>query len=218
MMAPFDVFSLIPPERRPLVEVYVEALEVANRSVNLVSRASVDRIRDQHVAHALTLARHRFEPGSTVIDWGTGGGLPAVPLAICFPEVSFVAVDSIAKKIRALEGIIDRVGLSNVSVWHGRAEAYDGRARYAVSRATAPLDRLWSWTRRILDPAATGEGEWPSGLVCLKGGNLDPELRALRRIDASAAVRAFPLAEPFGRPDWDGKMTVLVTPDASVRT
>lgn len=216
-MTTVDPLAAIPAGRARLVEVYVEALERANRGVNLVSRASSDTIRIQHVAHSMALALRRFRAGTTVVDWGTGGGLPAVPLAICFPDVEFVAVDSIGKKARALESIVRETGLENVTVWHGRAEEWDGAAEYAVSRATAPLDRLWAWSRRVLRPVRPGAGEWAGGLLCLKGGDLDPERLGLGRLDPSARVETVDLARTFGRPEWADKYIVHVTPDRGVR-
>jgi 16S rRNA (guanine527-N7)-methyltransferase len=212
-----DPFGVIPAGRARLVDVYVDALERANRGVNLVSRATADAIRTRHVAHSLALALRRFRAGATVVDWGTGGGLPAVPLAICFPDVEFVAVDSIGKKARALEGIVRETGLDNVTVWYGRAEAWDGAAEYAVSRATAPLDRLWAWSRRVLRPVRPGEGEWAGGLLCLKGGDLDPERRGLERLDPSLRLETVDLERTFGRPEWADKYIVHVTPGRGVR-
>jgi 16S rRNA (guanine527-N7)-methyltransferase len=212
-----DPFGAIPAGRARLVEAFVEALERANRGVNLVSRASSDTIRAGHVAHSLALAHRRFRAGTTVVDWGTGGGLPAVPLAICFPEVEFVAVDSIGKKARALEGIVRETGLDNVTVWLGRAESWDGAAEYAVSRATAPLDRLWAWSRRVLRPVRPDAGEWAGGLLCLKGGDLNPERRDLERLDPSVRLETVDLARTFGRPEWADKYIVHVTPDRGVR-
>ena len=211
-------FAPIPQDREHLVDAYVEALERANRVVNLVSRATVESIRSHHVAHSLTLAMRRFPVRSRIVDWGTGGGLPAIPLAIAFPEIEVIAVDSIAKKTRALDGIVREIGLENVTVWNGRAEYWDGRAHFAVSRATAPVDRLWSWTHRVLVPVESGEGEWEGGLLCLKGGDLETELRTLKKKGQDAEVERIALDETFDRSEWAGKYIVHVTPDREVRT
>lgn len=208
----------VPSDRAHLVHAYVEALERANRTVNLVSRASIDTIRSHHVAHSLTLAMKRFPSGTRIVDWGTGGGLPGVLLAIAFPEVEVIAVDSIGKKTRALENIVREIGLENVVVWNGRAEEWNGRAHYAVSRATAPLDRLWAWTRRVLLPIEAGEGEWAGGLLSLKGGDLEPELRALRRRRRGVEVNLVGLEETFDRSEWAEKYIVHVMPSREVST
>jgi len=129
-----------------------------------------------------------------------------------------VAVDSTAKKCRALRAIVEEIGLDNVSVWNGRAEEWDGHAHYAVSRATAPLDRLWQWTRRVLRPVESGEGEWDGGLLCLKGGDLDPERRKLRDRDRDAETGTVDLAATFGRTEWADKYIVYVTPGRGARS
>ena len=106
------------------------------------------------------------------MDWGTGGGLPVVPLAICFPEVSFTGVDAVGKKMQAVRAMARRLGLDNLELWHGRAEAWDGKAHYSISRATAPLTMLWGWHQRICTPLVSSDSDWKPGLVCLKGGDL----------------------------------------------
>lgn len=212
------VYERMPSDRVHLVDAYVDALERANRRVNLVSRASVGTIRSRHVEHSLALAWRGFPAGAVVADWGTGGGLPCIPLAICFPETQFVAVDSIRKKARALEDIVREIGLDNVSVWNGRAESWDGRAHYAVSRATAPLARLWAWSRRVLVAAEPGGGDWRGGLLCLKGGRLEGELRALAGLDRNASVERMDLEPLFDRSEWSDKYIVHVTPGPEGRT
>jgi 16S rRNA (guanine527-N7)-methyltransferase len=169
--------------QRERLEIYARELAEMNRRINLVSREDVDHVASRHIPHCLTLAMRRFPSGSTVVDWGTGGGLPLIPLAIVFPEVSFIGVDAVRKKTQAVATFSRRLGLSNVNVWHGRAEQFDGEADISVSRATAPIDQLWFWHSRVVratdaDPMPTDE--WPRGsLVCLKGGDLAGELSAL---------------------------------------
>ena len=126
---------------------------------------------------------------------GSGGGLPAIPLAAAFPAVTVHAVDAVEKKIQAVRTMGRRLGLDNLHPWHGRAEAWPGGAVFSVSRATAPLVDLWTWHVRIRRAAdRAGEGHWRPGLVCLKGGDLGDEIAALRD--------AYPLVEvetPQGR-------------------
>jgi 16S rRNA (guanine527-N7)-methyltransferase len=140
-----------------------------NRKLNLYSQDSAREFWLRHVQHSLALATKRFPSGARVVDWGTGGGLPGIPLAVAFRQVEFVLVDSVRKKTQAVRLMARQLGLDNVDVWTGRAEDWGGTAHYSVSRATAPLNDLWAWSRRVLTPIEAGEGEWGGGLLCLKG-------------------------------------------------
>lgn len=162
-----------------------ELLLALNQHVNLISREDEDAVFEHHILHSLSLTRKAFPDGSVVVDWGTGGGLPAIPLAIAFPNVLFVGVDAVDKKAQAVRTMARRLELDNVVAWRGRAEEFDGRADFSVSRATAPLADLWAWHRRICVRSTNhgsddgDEGLWRRGLVCLKGGDLTDEKRSL---------------------------------------
>lgn len=131
------------------------------------------------------------------MDWGTGGGLPAIPLAIACPKVTVFAVDSVGKKVRAVRTFARRLGLDNLFGWDGRAEKWTGTAHYSVSRATAPLADLWSWHRRVVEPFDDASADdWPQGLICLKGGDLSEEIQDLHKVEPTATVseeQIFPL-------------------------
>lgn len=172
-------------------------LREVNQRINLISREDEEHIFERHILHSLAITVEPFRPGSTVIDWGTGGGLPAVPLAIASPDVRFVAVDAVAKKVRAVRAISRRLGLENVEAWQGRAEAYPGRAEYSVSRATAPLSDLWGWHERIRRAGgdAAHVGYRRVALICLKGGDLTDEVAGLRASAPHVQVRRRRLAD-----------------------
>ena len=166
------------PEQEALLRKYGELLLEINRRINLISREDEDAVFEHHILHCLSLSVKAFPPGAVVVDWGSGGGLPAIPLAVMFPETLFIAVDAVSKKMQAVRSMARRLGLANVVAWHGRAEEFDGRADYSVSRAAAPLAELWQWHRRVADPSpaeADDPGLWRKGLLCLKGGDLDAE-------------------------------------------
>ena len=179
--------------QRDSLDFYAAQMERLNQRVNLIARPATRDDVARHVRHCLALATQSFPDGVTVVDWGSGGGLPAVPLAVAFPKVQVVAVDAVGKKTEAVKLFARRLGLENLTAWNGRAEAYDGPApHYSVSRATAPLATLWGWHERVVvaldgtdDDEPVADGVWAPGLVCLKGGDLSAE--------GAALAEAFPL-------------------------
>lgn len=199
------------PAQEALLQEFAEHLARFNATHNLVSRMSTRDILDRHVRHCLYLARRGFPAGATVVDWGTGGGLPAIPLALLFPEVHVVAVDAVEKKIMVVRAIARRLGLANLEAWHGRAEAWPGRTHYSVSRATAPLATLWSWHHRVAEPFDLIDPScWSPGLVCLKGGDLANEIADLSNRFPATQVIQQPL-EDLGAPSYfEEKLIVQV--------
>jgi 16S rRNA (guanine527-N7)-methyltransferase len=147
-----------------------------NNKINVISRKDIDSLYLKHVLHSLAIATViDFKPGTQIIDIGTGGGFPGVPLAIYFPEVQFHLVDSIAKKLKVIEAVKEATGLSNITTQHCRAEDVRNRQfDFVVSRAVAPLKELWQWGKPLIKRG--GEQELPNGLICLKGGDLAQEI------------------------------------------
>ena len=198
--------------QRATLDVYAAEVERLNTRVNLVARPASRADVERHVRHCLALAVRPFPDGAVVVDWGTGGGLPAVPLAVAFPGVRVVAVDAVGKKTEAVKLFARRLGLENLAVWNGRAEAYDGPApHYSVSRATAPLASLWGWHARACQPMdGVPDGSWAPGLVCLKGGDLAEEAAALAEQFPQTVARARALDDVLG-PEWPDKQIVHVS-------
>jgi len=162
-----------------------------NSKINVISRKDIDSLYEKHVLHSLSIAAvFEWKPGMEVIDIGTGGGFPGIPLAIFFPEVQFHLVDSIGKKIKVVNGIKESLNLNNVSTQHIRAEEIKNRKfDSAVSRAVAPLKDLLIWSKPLLKKkpsirnispvTSNGEREEEQsthGLICLKGGDLVKEI------------------------------------------
>lgn len=157
-----------------------------NSKINVISRKDIDCLYEKHVLHSLSIAAITgFPAGAEVIDIGTGGGFPGIPLAIFFPEVQFHLADSIAKKLKVVEEVALAIGLHNVTTQHTRAEAITNRKfDYAVSRAVAPLKDLWYWSRPLLRkahsvknlPGSMNRKHLQPGLICLKGGDLKQEI------------------------------------------
>ena len=209
----WNSFDSLTANQRQQLNAFGEMLCRFNDRLNLISADSEDEFHTRHLLHCLSLTVQGFPEGCTIVDWGTGGGLPAIPLAIFFPEVTVVGVDSVGKKGRAVRTMARRLGLDNCYAWTGRAEEWTGTAHYSVSRATAPLAELWQWHRRVaVDlPGLPGEDEWPPGLLALKGGDLTPELDELQQADPEATVVRRSLQLLLGRNEFfDEKEIVAV--------
>lgn len=158
-----------------------------NSKINVISRKDIDSLYEKHVLHSLSICRFTgLPPEAEVLDIGTGGGFPAIPLAIMFPEVHFHLADSIGKKLKVVQAIADASGLKNITTHHTRVEDIKNRKfDYAVSRAVAPLKDLWQWSKLLLRKKPAGKGLTsyaperaivPPGLICLKGGDLAEEI------------------------------------------
>jgi len=150
-----------------------------NQKINVISRKDMDHFYLHHVLHSLSIATSfEFKAGTQVMDLGCGGGFPGVPLAIFFPDVEFLMVDSIRKKLTVIEAVADAIGLQNISVRHSRAEDIkDRKFENVVSRAVAPLGDLWRWSRPLLKKYRQEHENQPNGLICLKGGDLSKEIQ-----------------------------------------
>ena len=172
------------PELTPRQIEQFEALgalyEEWNARINVISRKDMEHLYTRHILHSLAIAKVcEFEAGATVIDIGCGGGFPSVPLAIMFPEVEFIGVDSIAKKIRVVEGIKAGADIRNLQAVNSRAEQLGVKADYVVSRAVTEMARFMPWAWGILRKGQ--RGTLPNGILYLKGGELAEELAATRR-------------------------------------
>lgn len=149
-----------------------------NSKINVISRKDMDSLYEKHILHSLSIAAaFEFAPGSQVADLGTGGGFPGIPLAIFFPEVNFFLVDSIGKKIKVVNEVVQGLGLKNVTAINSRMENVTGKKfDYVVSRAVAPLKDLWTWSKPLLKKKGNAVANQPTGLICLKGGDLAAEI------------------------------------------
>ena len=179
-----DIITQYFPELTPRQREQFEALgalyEEWNARINVVSRKDMEHLYTRHILHSLAIAKVcEFEAGATVVDIGCGGGFPSVPLAIMFPEVEFIGVDSIAKKIRVVEGIKTGADIKNLQAVNSRAEQLGIKADYVVSRAVTEMARFMPWAWGILRKGQ--RGTLPNGILYLKGGELAEELAATRR-------------------------------------
>ena len=152
-----------------------------NAKINVISRKDIDNLYEHHVLHSLAIAKAiNFRPGTQVLDFGTGGGFPGIPLAILFPEVEFKLIDGTGKKIRVAQEVSGAIGLTNCHPEHLRGEDEKGKYDFIVSRAVMPLPDLVKIVRKNI--ATPQRNALPNGILCLKGGNLQTETQSFRKI------------------------------------
>ncbi len=154
-----------------------------NEKINVVSRKDIESLYEKHVLHSLSIATSfEFEEGMEIVDLGTGGGFPGIPLAIFFPQVQFHLVDSIGKKLKVVQAVAEGAGIKNITTQHSRIEDIKNRKfDFVVSRAVAPLKDLYNWSRPLLKaqtikPKNSETLQRKPGLICLKGGDLATEI------------------------------------------
>ena len=175
-----------------------------NSKINVISRKDIENLYEHHVLHSLGIAKViRFKPGTKVMDLGTGGGFPGIPLAILFPEVQFHLVDSIGKKVRVATEIAGSIGLRNVTTRHARAEEEKQLFDFVVSRAVMPLTDLLKIIRKNISPKQ--QNALPNGLICLKGGELERETMPVKN-----KTTMWNLKEFFGEEFFETKKVVYV--------
>jgi 16S rRNA (guanine527-N7)-methyltransferase len=176
-----------------------------NEKINVISRKDMDGLYEKHILHSLSIAAtFEFPSGIEIIDLGTGGGFPGIPLAIFYPEVKFHLVDSIAKKLKVVQAVADAIELNNVTVQHSRVEEIRNRKfDFVVSRAVAPLNDLWRWSKPVLNKELSHKPENEAlrpGLICLKGGDLSKEVQ-----ESSTRPRIIEIKELFNEPFFQEK-------------
>ncbi len=158
-----------------------------NAKINVISRKDIDNLYEHHVLHSLAIAKMiRFKEGTTILDFGTGGGFPGVPLAIMFPDCRFKLIDGTGKKIKVAQEVVNAIGLKNCSPTHLRGEDERGKYDFVVSRAVMPLPDLMKIAAKNI--AKGGKNALPNGVICLKGGNLEGETMAYRNIVEKANI------------------------------
>ena len=183
-----------------LYELYIDW----NSKINVISRKDIENLYEHHVLHSLGIARViRFHPGSKVMDLGTGGGFPGIPLAILFPDTKFHLVDSIGKKVRVATEVANAIGLKNVTFRHARAEEEKQTFDFVVSRAVMPLNDLMKLIRKNIRKEQ--QNAMPNGLICLKGGELQNEVAPFKKISI-----IYNLKEYFKEEYFDTKKVVYV--------
>ncbi|MBU6340362.1 MAG: 16S rRNA (guanine(527)-N(7))-methyltransferase RsmG [Bacteroidetes bacterium] len=181
-----------------------------NTKINVVSRQDIENLEERHILHSLAIAHYfSFKPGAKILDLGTGGGFPGIPLAIFFPETDFTLVDSIGKKITVVKEIADALKLKNVIAKHARAEELKQAAYFdfVVTRAVAPLDKLLQWSQKLIKKKH--QHAYPNGIIALKGGKMDGEIAALPG-DGFDYTEIFQIHKHFNLPFFEEKWVVYL--------
>lgn len=175
-----------------------------NGKINVISRKDIDNLYERHVLHSLAIAKIiSFRPGTTVMDIGTGGGFPGVPLAILFPEVQFHLIDSIGKKIKVATEVSTAIGLKNITFRHCRGQEEKTKFDFVVSRAVMPLGDLVKIVRKNISPKQANA--LPNGLICLKGGELEHEILPFKN-----DVTVYDLSDYFAEEFFETKKGVYL--------
>jgi 16S rRNA (guanine527-N7)-methyltransferase len=200
----FNYFpDLTDQQKKQFVQLYPLYKEW-NERINVISRKDVDNLYVNHVLHSLGIAKvNPFKPGASVLDVGTGGGFPGIPLAILFPDTQFHLVDSIGKKITVVKNVAEGLGLKNVTAEQIRAEQVNGEYDFIVSRAVTRLKEFYSWINKKVKK--TSSHAMDNGILYLKGGDLDEELAEIKKLH-----QVFELSHYFKEEFFETKKVVFV--------
>ncbi|MFY7734560.1 MAG: 16S rRNA (guanine(527)-N(7))-methyltransferase RsmG [Bacteroidia bacterium] len=200
-----DLTELQINQFKQLYDLYVDW----NSKINVVSRKDIESLYEKHVLHSLAIAKYvQFENGTKVLDIGTGGGFPGIPLAIMFPNTEFTLCDSIGKKIKVAEEISNAIGLKNTDFVVGRVENLKEEFHFIVSRAVAPMESLYRWTQDYIDDNCFNAKL--NGYLLLKGGDLKEEIKDLKRLNAKLNVQTADLNSFFEGDFFETKQLVYI--------
>ena len=198
-------FPDLSERQREQIEALDELYHEWNAKINVISRKDIDQLYEHHVLHSLAIAKViRFRPGTRILDFGTGGGFPGIPLAILFPECEFHLIDGTGKKIRVAQEVSQAIGLGNCHPRHLRGEDEKGLYDFVVSRAVMPLPDLVKIVRKNI--ARPQKNALPNGILCLKGGDLQAETQPFRNIVDTTEIST------FFREDWFRQKYVIYLP------
>ena len=198
-------FPILTDEQRRQLQMLDELYRYWNAKINVISRKDIDNLYEHHVLHSLAIAKViNFRPGSEILDFGTGGGFPGIPLAFLFPECHFKLIDGTGKKIHVAQEVANAIGLKNCQPEHLRGEDERGKFDFVVSRAVMPLPDLVKIVRKNI--SKTNRNAIGNGVICLKGGELQAELQPFKNI-----VEVNPIDNWF-KEEWFKEKNVIYLP------
>jgi len=205
----YSYFPDLSPKQQEQFAKLKEVYEYWNEQINVISRKDMDDFYERHVLHSLAIAKVLpFKDGSAILDIGTGGGFPGIPLAILYPNCEFHLVDSIGKKIKVVNEVAQTLGLTNVRATHERAEKINEKFDFIVSRAVTAMPEFLRWTRNKIKPE--NQHKLKNGILYLKGGDLTEEMKAVKQ-----KVKYYPIPKFFKEEFFETKKVVFV--DLSVK-
>jgi 16S rRNA (guanine527-N7)-methyltransferase len=200
----FKYFPELTLEQKQQYQQLPELYNFWNSQINLISRKDIDLLFERHVLHSLGIAKVMpFLPGERVLDVGTGGGFPGIPLAILFPETQFYLVDSIGKKIKVVNEVAKAIGLKNLKAEHIRVEEMAGKFDFVVSRAVTQLKDFYPWVKGKFNKES--KNTLPNGILYLKGGDLENEIA-----ESGLSVRQYHLKDYFNEEFFETKQVIYV--------
>jgi len=197
-------FNSLSPDQIKKLSALEQLYKDWNQKINVISRKDMVNFYSHHVLHSMLISKViTFAPGTKIMDLGTGGGFPGIPLAILFPQTTFVLVDSINKKLIVAQSIADKIGLENVKTIHTRVEDITDSFDFVVSRAVTKLDVAWNWVHKNI--STISNNELPNGLLYLKGGDINEEL------PKHVSVKKWNLDEFIKVPYFEEKFLILIS-------
>jgi len=199
----FEYFPELTSAQKQQLEALGPLYQEWNQQINVISRKDMEAFYERHVLHSLALSKvQSFRPGASILDVGTGGGFPGIPLAILFPETKFKLVDSIGKKIKVVQEVAKALEINNVVAQHKRAEDVTGTFDFVVSRAVTRMERFVPWIADKFKPAY--DHSLSNGILYLKGGDLEEELKPFPK------AKCYPIPEFFQEPFFETKQVVYL--------
>jgi len=200
----YEYFPDLSDEQKRQIELLYPLYTEWNSKINVISRKDIDELYVRHVLHSLSIAKFAdFSNCHTVLDIGTGGGFPGIPLAILFPDIQFHLVDSIGKKIQVVTAVAEGLGLKNLKAEQARAEQIHGKYDVVTCRAVTQLNDFYTWIHKNLKP--------DSEILCLKGGDLSEEIKTFKTFNPKKKVQSFDLFIKFELPFFETKKLLRIT-------